>query len=150
MKDNVTGLKNELEKLKKDLKNEKIERSREAQYRQNDKLEISGIPVKKGESCKQLVLEVAKLMNVNISIADIDIAHRLRRGNIIIVFTSRQVRDDMWFNKRNLKGLTIRNLGLEPQNDAYGKALKGSIFLQEALTFTTNTYSSKQGRSAER
>ena len=74
-------------------------------------------------------------MNVNISIADIDIAHRLRRGNIIIVFTSRQVRDDMWFNKRNLKGLTIRNLGLEPQNDAYGKALKGSIFLQEALTF---------------
>ena len=103
--------------------------------RNNDKLEISGIPLKKGENCKQLVLDIAKLMKVNVTINDIDIAHRLRRGNIVIVFTSRQVRDEMWLNKRNLKGTTIRNLGLEPQNDVYGKALKGFIFLQEALTF---------------
>ena len=85
-----------------------------AQYRQNYKLEISGIPLKKGENCKQLVLDVTKLMKVNVMINDIDIAHHLRRGNIIIVYTSRQVRDEMWLNKRNLKGSTIRNLGLEP------------------------------------
>ena len=84
---------NEVTKLKKDLKNEKIYRTKEAQYRQNDKLEISGIPIKKVEGYKKIVLEITKLMNLNISLNDIDIAHRLRRSNIIIVFTSRKARE---------------------------------------------------------
>ena len=37
MQKNITGFRNEIEKLKKDLKNEKMERPKEAQYRQNDK-----------------------------------------------------------------------------------------------------------------
>ena len=45
---NLACLSDEVSKLKKDLKNEKIDLAKEAQYRQNDKLEISGIPIKKG------------------------------------------------------------------------------------------------------
>ena len=131
----LTNLEEEVLRLKKDLKNETIEQSKEAQYRQNNKLEISGIPTKKGENCKDIVMDVVKLMRVNVSLKDIDVVHRLRRGNIIIVFTSRQARGEMWSHERNLKGITIRNLGLEPQNDAFGKSLNGFIFLQESLTF---------------
>ena len=37
---------------------------------------------------------------------------------------------------RNLKGITIMNLGHEPPHDSYGKPQqKGFIFIQEALTF---------------
>ena len=41
----------------------------------------------------------------------------------------------MWYNKKNLKGISIWNLGHKPQHDAYGKILKGFIFVQESLTF---------------
>ena len=94
-------------------------------------------PLRKGGGggCKKIVLEITKLMNLNISLNDIDIAHRLRRGNIIIVFTSRQARELLWYNKGNLKGISIRNLGHEPQHDIYGIPQKGFIFIHEALTF---------------
>ena len=132
---NLACLSDGVTKLKKDLKNEKISRIKEAQYRQNDKLEISGIPIKKGEDCKKIVIEITKHMNLNISLNDIDIAHCPRRGNIINVFMSRQARELLWCNKRNLKGFTIRNLPHESQHDSYGKPQKRFIFIQEALTF---------------
>ena len=39
---------------------EKIDRTKEAQCLQNDKLEISGIPIKEEENFKKIVLEITR------------------------------------------------------------------------------------------
>ena len=125
----------EVKSLKKKFHREATDRHKDEQYRQNNKIEIGGIPIKQYEDCQQTALQVAEIMGITISKADIDIAHRMANNSIIVVFNSRTARDLFWYNKRNLKGKTIENLGFTLNKDERGRKNPGYIFINEALTF---------------
>ena len=106
------------------------------QYHRRMNLEITGIPEKKDENAEKIVLQVAQMVNPNISVSDIDIAHRLgkpRDGDrprpIIVRFSNRRSRNAVYDERRKLKNLSLRDLGYQHGN--------GKIFVNENLIPST-------------
>ena len=126
-------LKNKLKYMEKIVNIEKKIRINDQQYRNNNKLEISGIPFIDGQHsvsdcCKQLVVDVAMTADVEMAISDVDVAHRLPSAvnTVIVQFTTRTARNRLWYGKMRLKGKTVEDVGIaKPQ----GKA--GYIFINE-------------------
>ena len=76
------SLKNELIPAKEKLKEQKEETQSLddlEQYTRKNSLEISGVPESCYMSTEEVVLNVAKALNVNITPNDIEISHKLRR-----------------------------------------------------------------------
>ena len=73
----ITQLKAHSAKLESRGKTEEEKKDVLEQYGRRQNLEISGIPEKEGESTNKLVIEVAKLANVELSPNQISISHRL-------------------------------------------------------------------------
>ncbi|KAJ8715224.1 hypothetical protein PYW08_005205 [Mythimna loreyi] len=107
-------------------------RVKEQQGRINN-LEITGIPVTKGENLINIVHNIAKKINFPITTTDIDYIHRVRRfkainssvntgesasnvtpiPNIIVKFTQRKRKSDMLAAVRARRGLTTADAGLD-------------------------------------
>ena len=131
-------LNTKVKRLEKELKEEKIKRNKLEQHGRLNQVEINGIPLKENESCKGIVLEVAKLANAKIIPPDVDVAHRLPAGGIIVAFNSRTARDEFYNNRFNLKGKTVKDLGLDPPVKD-GQVTMGYIFINEGLTQETKS-----------
>ena len=84
------------------------------QHGRLDQVEISGIPMTDNDSCKEITVKIANLCKAKISISDIDVAHCLPGGGIIVKFMSRIARDELYYAKKHLKGMTVKDLGLSP------------------------------------
>lgn len=104
---------------------------KEQQGRINN-LEITGIPVTKGENLTNIVHNIANTINYPLTTTDIDYIHRVRRfnssntktgsgesavnitsiPNIIVKFTQRKCKNDMLAAVRARRGLTTVNAGL--------------------------------------
>ena len=52
------------------------------QYSRKFNLEIHGIPEQESENAERIVLDLAKCLHVNLEPEDIDIAHRMTKGNL--------------------------------------------------------------------
>jgi len=52
------------------------------QYSRKFKLEIHGIPEQESENIEGIVLDLAKSLHINLEPEDIDIAHRMKKGNM--------------------------------------------------------------------
>ena len=127
-------LNSKIKRLEKNLKEEKDKRNKLEQHGRLEQIEISGIPFKDDESCEDLVIKIAHLAGVVVKPDDISITHRLRGGGIIVQFTTRKMRDRVFNSKKNLKGKTVKDLGLDPPKNNEGKVTPGFIFVNEGLT----------------
>ena len=118
------------------------------QYSRRDCLEIKGIPVhsegsSRSDDLNDIVLKVANTIGVQMDMKDISVVHRLPRRrisnvsessdnlqehqppNVIVKFVRREVRDNFYRARRNLKDKSARNLGFTSTN---------LIFVSESLT----------------
>ena len=123
-----------IKNLEKELKDEKMKRNKQEQHDHLRQVEISGISLQDGENCKEIVLKVAQVAKCNIKLNEIDVAHRLGSGAIITEFVTRTARDSLYYNKTNLKGITVQDLCLQPPKAKDGKETRGLIFINEGLT----------------
>ena len=85
------------------------------QYAGRDFLEITGIPVVPNDSPALLVKEMSEIMAVNLNENDISIAHRLPptkkvKDRLIVKFTRREKRDEIYSKRKNLKSKRTKDL----------------------------------------
>ena len=140
LKSECLHLSNELNQVKTNLND--LE-----QYTRRDCLEIRGIPIQTDrEDTDEIVKKVGEMVGVSIESKDISTSHRLPQTSrsdiegrprsafpptLIVKFTSRSVRDELYRARRHLKGKTTRDLhpsqrmNSEPGNN---------IFIAESLT----------------
>ena len=107
------------------------------QYGRRLNLEIIGVPFKKRKNTNQIVMEVAKLLDITITDDQISTSHRLqpriKRDNtmptvslsIIVRFVSCDVRNNVYFNRKLIRTAELKNFPI---------AGTSSIFINENLT----------------
>ena len=108
------------------------------QYTRRECVEIRGIPVAATPSEEQtnnIVKDVGKLLGVDITENDISVSHRMPQSQkhkgkpgppaIIVKFARRDVKDNFYRARKQLKDLTTRDLGYSEKN---------KIYLAESLT----------------
>ena len=121
-------LQNKIDTLTKDLAEEQLKRNSLEQYSRREMIEISGIPDEHNEDCIELAHPVCKLAAVDIKKKKIEIAHRIKNGDIIVKFTDQPTRDHLYVNRVNVKNKLIKDIGFQ---------IKTSIYLNESLSFGT-------------
>ena len=131
-----------MKRLEKELKEERIKRNK----LELNEVEINGIPLKEHKSCKGIVLEIAELVDAKTIPSDVDVAHRLPAGGIIVAFNSRTARDDFYNNKFYLKGKTVKDLGLDPP-EKDGQVTMAIYLSTKASLNGQSPYFPKQERS---
>ena len=82
------------------------------QYTRKFNLEVYGVPQEEEEDCEQLILDLARCMEIDLQPDDIDICHRMKKGNtqprpIIVRFTNYYSRDKMYKNRRKLRRVNV-------------------------------------------
>lgn len=98
------------------------------QYIRRECLEISGIPQLPHEDTNEIVINVGKLIGMNVGKADISVSHRLpkktsysnavshgrasQEPKIIAKFIRRDIRDQFYAGRKRLKNKTTSDLGL--------------------------------------
>ena len=96
------------------------------QYHRRVNLEIAGVPERKDEDPEKIVLEIAKKISPAITAKDIDIVHRLgsskegehrRPRPIIVKFANRRSRNAVYDGRRNLRNMTVSDIGFQGQKD---------------------------------
>ncbi|XP_077977115.1 uncharacterized protein LOC144432723 [Glandiceps talaboti] len=111
------------------------------QYSRRENLEIHGIPECQGqaENTDNIALQVIKMISPDITTDHLEVTHRIGRtthhdGNvrgkhqprpIIVKFSGRKIRDQVFNNKKKMKNVTTRDLGYTERN---------LIFINENLT----------------
>ena len=115
---------NKINILTKGLAEEQLRRNSFEQYGRREMTEISSIPHEQNEDCIELAHQVCKLAAVDIKKKKIEIAHRIKNGNIIVKFTDRPARDQLYANRLNLKNKSIKDIDFHNET---------SIYLNESL-----------------
>ena len=103
---------------------EKLDRLEQYGHRQN--LEIVGIPVQDGENTNAIVIEVAKLLDVNLTPEQISTSHRLPAKNrenlsppIIACFTNRDIRNKIYANRKATRTASLVNFSVPGTEKIY-------------------------------
>ena len=102
---------NKINILTAGLAEEQLKRNSLEQYGRREMIEISDIPHEKNEDCIELAHQVCKLAAVDIKKKKIEIAHRIKNRDIIVKFTDRPTRDQLYANRVNLKNESIKDIG---------------------------------------
>lgn len=132
------SLKAEVRKTTNELNHLKEEFNNLEQYSRRDCLEIRGVPVQRDEDINALVVNIGRRMGVELKGDDISTSHRLpimnrgrdpksRTPSIIVKFVRRDVRDKFFKAKKQLFGVTSRDLG-------FSRVAEQKIFIAESLT----------------
>ena len=123
-----------------DLKNTRIKELEKInnfeQYGRRQNLEIANVPVQDGEDKNVVVMEVAKLLDVDILPSHISTSYRLpkkigQNGNvtctppIIVRFTNRDFRNKIYPNRKQTRTLDLKNFSVSDTKN---------IFINENLT----------------
>jgi len=110
-------LSSKIEALEKANHDEYLKIDKLEQYGQRLNLEFEGVPEKINENVTEIVVDLAKRLNVEADFSDVSIAHRLpgkkRKQNgvtppatIIVQFTNKRVRNLTYANRKQVKSLT--------------------------------------------
>ena len=119
---------NKINLLTKGLAEEQLKRNNLEQYGRRKMIEISCIPHEQNEDCIDLAHQVCKLVAVDIMKKKIEIAHKIKNGEIIVKFNDRPTRDQLYANRVNLKNKSIKDFGFHNET---------SLYLIESLSFDT-------------
>ena len=107
----ISDLKSQAAALKTQEIKDSIKVDELEQYGRRQNLEIVGVPEKEDENTNAVVLEVAKMLDVDIMSSHISTFHRLpkktasSRNNsgsspIVVCFTSRDIRNQIYANRK--------------------------------------------------
>ena len=115
VKSQIKGIKEDIGKLGNDGSNVEVNLDELEQYARRDGLEITGIPVVPNDNPASLVKEMSETMGVNLNGNDISIAHRLPptkkvKDRLIVKFTRREKRDEIYSKRKNLKSKRTKDL----------------------------------------
>ena len=138
VKSQIKEIKEDINKLGNDGFNVEVKLSSSSTRR--DCLEITGIPVVPNDSPALLVKEMSEIMGVNLNENDISIAHRLPptkkvKDRLIVKFTRREKRDEIYSKRKNLKSKRTKDLPsvvCEPESAVVSH--KAQIHVNESLT----------------
>ena len=97
------------------------------QYGHREMIEVSGISVKENENCIDIIKRLGSLIGLNVN-NSIEIAHRIKNGDIIVKFRDRPSRDSLFRAKDKLKGKTTKDLEFNEEK---------FIYINESLAFDT-------------
>ena len=78
---------NKIHQLTKGLAEEQLKRNNLEQYSRKEIIEISGIPHEQNEACIDTAHQLCKLVAVDIKKKKIEIAHRIKNGDMTVKFT---------------------------------------------------------------
>ena len=134
----ISNLKSQAAALKTQEIKESIKVDELEQYGRRQNLEILGVPEKEDENTNAIVLEVAKMLDVDIMSSHISTSHRLpkkkasSRNNsgsfpIIVRFTSRDIRNQIYANRKKARFVDLKNFSVSDTKN---------IFVNENLTPT--------------
>ena len=139
-KEEISNLKSQAAALKTQEIKDSIKVDELEQYGRRQNLEIVGVPEKEDENTNAIVLEVAKMLDVDIMSSHISTSHRLpkkkvsSRNNsgsspIIARFTSRDIRNQIYANRKKAKArfVDLKNFSVSDTKN---------IFVNENLTPT--------------
>ena len=137
-KEEISNLKSQAAALKTQEIKDSIKVDELEQYGRRQNLEIVGVPEKEDENTNAIVLEVAKMLDVDIMSSHISTSHRLpkkkasSRNNsgsspIIVRFTSRDIRNQIYANRKMARFVDLKNFSVSDTKN---------IFVNENLTPT--------------
>ena len=137
-KEEIFNLKSQAAALKTQEIKDSIKVDELEQYGRRQNLEIVGVPEKEDENTNAIVLEVAKMLDVDIMSSHISTSHRLpkkkasSRNNygsspIIVRFTSRDIRNQIYANRKKARFVDLKNFSVSDTKN---------IFVNENLTPT--------------
>ena len=140
VKSQIKEIKEDINKLGNDGFNVEVKLDELEQYARRDCLEITGIPVVPYDSPALLVKEMSEIMGVNLNENDISIAHRLPptkkvKDRLIVKFTRREKRDEIYNKRKNLQSKGTKDLPsvvCEPESAVVNH--KAQIHVNESLT----------------
>ena len=112
-KENVQ-LNNNLNKLYTLFYSEQEKRIQLEQYDCREMIEVSGIPSKDNENCVNIIKNICNSIVLNIE-NSIEIARRIKNGDIIVKFRDRTSRDTLFRCKDKLKGKSPKDLGFKEE-----------------------------------
>ena len=92
-------------------------------------MEISGLKAEQNDNCKGLVSTLMEILKCDATSNDIDVCHRKKAGGIIVHFTSRRARDELYEKRFELRGLCATMLGLKTRSN---------IYFNESLSYDTS------------
>ena len=137
-KEEISNIKSQAAALKTQEIKDSIKVDELEQYGRRQNLEIVGVPEKEDENTNAIVLEVAKMLDVDIMSSHISTSHRLpkkkasSRNNsgsspIIVRFTSRDIRNQIYANRKKARFVDLKNFSVSDTKN---------IFVNENLTPT--------------
>ena len=137
-KEEISNLKSQAAALKTQEIKDSIKVDELEQYGRRQNLEIVEVPEKEDENTNAIVLEVAKMLDVDIMSSHISTSHRLpkkkasSRNNsgsspIIVRFTSRDIRNQIYANRKKARFVDLKNFSVSDTKN---------IFVNENLTPT--------------
>ena len=138
LKEEISNLKSQAAALKTQEIKDSIKVDELEQYGRRQNLEIVGVPEKENENTNAIVLEVAKMLDVDIMSSHISTSHRLpkkkasSRNNsgsspIIVRFTSRDIKNQIYANRKMARFVDLKNFSVSDTKN---------IFVNENLTPT--------------
>lgn len=139
--DRMDGINTEVKYARNDIYDIQLRLDASEQYGRRDTLEIQGIPDIADDNPTQLVIETARLVDVELEPNDISIAHRLpsrnsqRQRKIIVKFTRRVKRDEVFNNRKKLKSKRSKDLpSVQIQSESSSVSHNAAIHINESLT----------------
>ena len=101
------------------------------QYGRRSTLEIAGIPRADEENTEEICIKLFNSLGVNVHAKDIEACHRISQrenANISVRFNNRKPRDKVLMNRRQLRGKSTHDFGINTERSP------AKIFLNESLT----------------
>ena len=137
VKSKIKEIKEDINKLSNDGFNVEVKSDELEQYARRDCFEITIVP---NDSPALLVKEMSEIMGVNLNENGISIAHRLPpttkvKDRLIVKFTRREKRDEIYSKRKNLKSKRTKDLPsvvCEPESAVLSH--KAQIHVNESLT----------------
>ena len=141
MQQTIDNLKDELETLREDLKEERKMRDAQEATKRKQMLDITGIPKADSEPkdlLRKRVLDICDVLQVPMTMREIDDIHRKQNGEVIVLFSDRTARDKLFSKRRTpqLDTLTPSSFEHWPaaqrgKQKPHNGQVKGRGYLQE-------------------
>ena len=115
LRDKVREQEELIKKLEKQQDQNNCDIDQMEQYSRRECLEITGVPRQTGESTNRITQEISSLMGLDLTENDISVSHRLpdtrkQHDRMIVKFTRRDTRDEIYRRRKALIGKTVKNL----------------------------------------
>lgn len=133
MRDRIDEMQERSLDMENELNNQYYRMVEIEQYNRRNNIEIHGVTYRDEEDCELIVKKIVENLELEIGEEDIEAAHRLKsnkdeKGNIIVKFSNRKIRDKVMENKRKC---SITNKMI----DIIGEGEDRKIFLNENLCY---------------